>query len=64
LNLHKTEGTAFDPRANGFVFSSAEIEREAWRRERLAAAEIAFRTAYTSANHRGGFQKPPQKATA
>ncbi|MBV8729598.1 MAG: hypothetical protein JO336_07295, partial [Acidobacteriia bacterium] len=64
LNLHKTEGTPFDPQANGFVFSSAEIEREAWRRERLALAEIAFRTAHTGTNHRGGFKKAPQKATA
>jgi len=64
LNLHKTEGTAFDPRANGFVFSSAEIEREAWRRERLAAAEIASMMAYSDTGLRSNLKKPPQKATA
>ncbi|MBV9743094.1 MAG: hypothetical protein JO099_04975 [Acidobacteriia bacterium] len=64
LNLHKTEGTAFDPQVNGIVFSSEEIEREAHRRDRLAAAEIASMRAYSDAGSRSNLKKPPQKATA
>ena len=64
LNLQKTEGIPFDPQANGFVFSTAEIEREAHRRERLAAAEIASMRAYSDAGLRSNLKKPPQRATA
>jgi hypothetical protein len=42
--LHKEEGLPYDPQTDGFVFSSAQLEREAARRERevrLKAARVA-----------------------
>jgi hypothetical protein len=42
--LHQEEGLPYDPQADGFVFSSEQLEREAARRERearLKAARVA-----------------------
>ena len=64
LKLHKIEGTSFDPQANGFVFSSTQVEQEAHRRERLKAAEIASRSTYYHPGFPSGPKKPPQKVTA
>jgi hypothetical protein len=39
-NLHKTQGEPYNPQADGFVFSSDQLEREAAHRNRLAKAHF------------------------
>jgi hypothetical protein len=57
--LHKMQGQAYDPRADGFVYSSAEIERESARRGRLEAAELALQARYNLAEFRARVENRP-----
>jgi hypothetical protein len=40
--LHESQGKPYDPQADGFVFSSADLCREAALRERLVASQFAI----------------------
>jgi hypothetical protein len=41
--LNEKEGKPYDPKADGFVFSSAQVVSESARRQRIETAEIAER---------------------
>jgi len=62
-NLCKSEGQPFDPQEFGFVFSSEEIEWEAWRRDRHRAAQIAANRTPIGRIPRPTHKKPPEMAT-
>lgn len=56
--LHQMQGQQYDPRADGFVYSSAEIERECSRRALLAEAELAHQAGYNLAEYRSRSGRP------
>jgi hypothetical protein len=62
--FHKMQGQPYDPQADGFVYSSAQIERECARRGRREAAEMARQTGYNLAAFRARAEKVAEKAAA
>jgi hypothetical protein len=62
--FHKMQGQPYDPQADGFVYASAQIERECARRDRREAAEMARQTGYNLAAFRARTEKVAEKAAA
>ena len=63
LNLHKTEATPFDPLEYGFVFTTPAIERAAWRRARLEAAQTAAHFTAMPPNSRAALKNLLERTT-
>jgi hypothetical protein len=60
IRLRKTQqmrGLPFDPTECGFVYASAEIEREERRRHRLHDAEIAEKARFNLAEYKSFYEK-------
>jgi hypothetical protein len=67
IRLRKTEemkGLPYDPAADGFVYASAEIEREQHRRERLHLSKIAEQSNFDLAPYDYSRSHPPELKAA
>ncbi len=67
IRLRKAEtmkGLPFDPASHGFVYASAEIEREQHRRERLHLAKIAEQSGFDLAKYESARAQQPGQAAA
>jgi hypothetical protein len=66
--LHQMQGRSYDPQANGFVYSSAQIDREAARRALLQTANLAENVNYNLSAFRAildpAWQKESKKPAA